>query len=106
MMTIVGLFLLVMVVAWSSKHVSNVFENKERNRKQEHRDTIDVGKIHLKVIQDELRYEESLAKRKSLFERDKKALAQQKLLAKKALSEQSDLLSDEEKEKLQNFIEG
>lgn len=106
MFTLVGLFLVLLFTAWTSTHIANVFKNKDANRKQEHRDVVDIGRRHLAQIQTEQRYEESLAKRKSQHDREKKVLAQQKILAKKALNEQSDLLTDEEKQKLQNFIEG
>lgn len=106
MFTLVGLFLVLLFTAWISTHVANVFKNKDANRKQEHRDVVDIGRRHLAQIQTEQRYEESLSKREQQANRELKALAQEKLLAKKALSAHADLLTDDEKQKLQNFIEG
>lgn len=95
-----------LILGWGTSFVRTVFQSKEQSRSQEHRDFTAVGKYELDKLQTSLRYEDSESKRQQNANRELKALAQEKLLAKKALSAHADLLTDDEKEKLQNFIEG
>lgn len=104
--TVICLGILCLILGWGTGFVRVLFQSKEQSRSQEHRDLIAVGKYTLDSLNASLRYEESLSKREQQANRELKALAQEKLLAKKALSAHADLLTDDEKQKLQNFIEG